>query len=186
MLKSVLRLSFVIEVNSVKHPFFTFFIFRPVALTFILSLLTSCSYRPPELIEQKSNKSFEEVRQDAEFVITENNFRITGNLKIGDAIKQRGNKKFPLYEVILFCNLSYAEAILSLDAGFIYYCPYKLSISETDDGVVIGTTLLPENSGSYKMRKISVTINDILRKIVKFAAEDDPFLMDGLEIIEDS
>jgi len=149
-------------------------------------LLTSCSYKPPEVIEQHSNKSFDEVRQDAEFIITENNFRITGNLKIGDAIKKRGNQRFPLYEVILFCNLTYAEAMLSLDAGFIYYCPYKLSISETDDGVVVGTTLLPEHSGSYKIRKIAIKINDILRKIVKYAAEDDPFLMDDVDVITDS
>ncbi len=147
-------------------------------------LITACSYKPPKVIEQRSEKTFEETIQDAEFIISENNFRITGSLKIGSAIRKRNDSGFPLYEIILFCNLSYAEEMLSLDADFIYHCPYRLSISERKDGIVVGTVLLPENAGSYEMRKISAYINTILRKIVKYAAEDEPFLMDELDFLE--
>ncbi len=155
------------------------------ALLIALMPMTSCAYKPPRVIEQKSTKLFEEVLQDAAFIIAENNFRITGNLKIGSAIQQRNNSRFPLYEVIMFCNLSYAETMLSLDEHFIYYCPYKLSIREQEDEIIIGTALLPEHSSSYEMRKMAAHINSILRKIVRYAAEDDLFLMNESQYSEE-
>ena len=79
---------------------------------FLSILLCGCANENEQIYEKKSKKTFANVVQDAEFAITENNFRITNRLHIGKAIKERGNIDFPQNEVILFCNLTIAEKML--------------------------------------------------------------------------
>jgi uncharacterized protein (DUF302 family) len=140
-------------------------------------LLVSCSVKSQEIFEYESTKSLNEVMQDAVFAITENNFSITGDLHIGKTIQERGNPEFPMYEVILFCNLSYAQEMLTIDPTFINYCPYRVSIREHNQKIIIGTMLLPEKTGNSRINEFAKKINTILSNIVKYAAEEDPFLL---------
>ncbi len=157
--------------------------FVPVFLGFLY--LSGCSEKvSPQFFELASAKSFEDVIQDTEFAITEHNFRITNRLHIGEAIRARGNSDFPRNKVILFCNLTLAEAMLQKDPRYIYYCPYKIAIAETRDGIMVGTRLLPTNSGNPKLSKSTREINQTLIRMVKYAAVDDPFIFEETQDTE--
>jgi uncharacterized protein (DUF302 family) len=139
--------------------------------------LVSCSNESSIFFEYESEKPLKEVLEDAEFAITEENFRITGNLHIGKGIQERENADFPQYEMILFCNLSYAQEMLTIDPSYVNYCPHRISIREHKQKIIIGTILLPEKTANRKMNNFAVKLNSLLRDIVKYAAEEDPFLL---------
>jgi uncharacterized protein (DUF302 family) len=152
-----------------------------LTLTFIALLLSlaACSNEEPNQIYEKSTKkSFAEVLQDSEFVITEKNFRITNRLHIGEAIQERGNNNFPQNEVILFCNLTIAEDMLKIEPRYINYCPYKITVTELDKSILVGTRLLPEKTDNPTMDKMAKKINKTLLMMVEYAASEDPFILD--------
>ena len=72
---------------------------------FLLILTVSCADNSNQIYTKISKKDFLDIIQDAEFAITENNFRIINRLHIGQSIRDRGTELFPKHEVILFCNL---------------------------------------------------------------------------------
>ena len=122
--------------------------------------------------EKTTLKALVEVMDDAVFAITERNMRVTGELHIGKAIRERGNKDFPDYEVIQFCNLSYAKEMLEMKPDYINYCPLKLTFRDIGEKILIAAPLLPESTENRKMDKLAVRINILIREIVDFAAED--------------
>lgn len=158
-------------VSKNKH----FFQFTGLCL---LIFLVACTNDSDQIYEEHTKKSFADVIQDSEFAITENNFRITGRLHIGDAIQKRGNADFPNNEVILFCNLTLGEEMLKIEPRYINYCPYKITATETKGEVVIGTRLLPVKTDNTEMNKIAKKINKILRSMVEYAASEDPFILE--------
>lgn len=139
---------------------------------------SACSEETSQIYEKSTNKSFSEVIQDSEFAITENNFRITNRLHIGDAIQKRGNTNFPQNEVILFCNLTLAEEMLQIEPHYINYCPYKITATEYQENIRIGTRLLPINTGNNEMDKFAKNINKTLRLMVEYAASENPFILE--------
>lgn len=143
-------------------------------------LLCGCANEYEEIYEKKSKKTFANVIQDAEFAITESNFRITNRLHIGKAIKERGNIDFPQNEVILFCNLTIAEEMLRIEPRYINYCPYKVTVTDSNEYVTIATRLLPLETNNSKMSTVFETINQILRSVVEYAASEDPFILDKI------
>jgi|TARA_B100000959_G_scaffold66633_1_gene70697 uncharacterized protein (DUF302 family) len=145
---------------------------------FLLILTVSCANNSNQIYTKISKKDFLDIIQDVEFAITENNFRIINRLHIGQSIRDRGTELFPKNEVILFCNLTLAEEMLKLKPDHINYCPYKITISEVNKNISIGTRLLPTNTQSYEINKFSVKINEILRKIVEYSASDDLFIFE--------
>lgn len=124
-------------------------------------------------------KTFDDALLDLEFAIAEENFRIIENLKIGKAIQERGNEAFPRNEVVVFCNLRHAEKLLVIYPEFITYCPFKATVREHDGEVIVATMLLPEQDNNKAYQLLAENINDILRDIVNYAAEDDPFVLEG-------
>ena len=148
--------------------------------TFLVLLisLSSCSNETNQIYEKTTNKAFLDVIQDSEFAITENNFRITNRLHIGDAIQKRGNKNFPQNEVILFCNLTIAEEMLQIEPRYINYCPYKITVTEYKGNILVGTRLLPVDTDNIEMDNIAKNINKTLRLMVEYAASGDPFIIE--------
>ena len=148
--------------------------------TFLVLLisLSSCSNETNQIYEKTTNKAFLDVIQDSEFAITENNFRITNRLHIGDAIQKRGNKNFPQNEVILFCNLTIAEEMLQIEPRYINYCPYKITVTEYKGNILVGTRLLPVDTDNKEMDNIAKNINKTLRLMVEYAASEDPFIIE--------
>ncbi len=148
-----------------------------IILCFLMALI-SCTNEPNQLYEKSTTKQFTDVIQDTEFAITENNFRITNRLHIGEAIQERGNTEFPQNEVILFCNLTIAEEMLLIEPRYINYCPYKITITDSDGPIIIGTRLLPTKTGNREMDIFSKNINKILHSMVEYAASKDPFILE--------
>ena len=140
--------------------------------------ITSCAKDTDQIHQKITSKLFDDIIQDAEFVITENNFRITNRLHIGDAIQKRGNTNFPQNEVILFCNLTIAEEMLLIEPRYINYCPYKITVTQNGEATIIATRLLPTRTGNRQMDDFAKKINKILISMVEYAASEDPFILE--------
>ena len=70
------------------------------------------------------------------------------------------------------------EEMLSIEPRYINYCPYKITIAESGDEIIVGTRLLPEKSRNPKMDKMAKNINTTLRSMVEYAAVEDPFILE--------
>lgn len=133
----------------------------------------SAEYEQPELYYQMvTSKTFEEVLDDAIFAITERNFRLTANLKIGKAIRDRGYDDFPNYQVLLYCNLAYTREMLEMDANVINSCPGRVNIRQTDDQVVISGSLWSQAVRNEALESRTNKMNVLVREIVDYAADD--------------
>lgn len=122
--------------------------------------------------EKTTDKSLQEILEDIEFAITEHNLRIVDRLHIGQAIQTRGNRDFPDYEIILYCNLTFAENMLELDPSLINVCPGRVTVRSTGNSYIISAPLWPEQSRNVNLNKIMHDMNNIVRKIVDYAAQD--------------
>ena len=144
----------------------------------ILLLLSGCSNDAEESFNQiqyyqmDTDKEFEEVLDDTIFAITERNFRITGHLHIGQAIRDRNNPGFQEYEVLLYCNLVYAKKMLELDPDTISTCPGRITLRQSDDRVIITAPLWPEDPKNKALRTHMQKMNELIHEIVDYAADD--------------
>lgn len=125
----------------------------------------------PALYQRPTPKALAEVLDDLEFAITERNFRITGRLSIGKAIRERDGNSFPDYEVILFCNLGLARDMLQLEPEYVLYCPGKVAVRGTSAGFVISAPLLPEDTDLAALNALAARVNALIRQIVDYGAE---------------
>ncbi len=152
---------------------FNHFIIFPTLL-----LLSGCSDSAEQSFNQiqyyrvDTHKNFEEVLDDTLFAITERNFRITGHLHIGQAIRDRNNPDFQEYEVILYCNLVYAKKMLELEPDMISTCPGRIALRQSDARVIITAPLWPEDSGNEALRTHLQKMNELIHEIVDYAADD--------------
>jgi uncharacterized protein (DUF302 family) len=138
--------------------------------------LSGCSKNKNEFAESSSDKNIIQILDDAEFAITERNFRINNRLHIGKAIRERGESGFPDYEVILFCNLSHAKRMLELAPDYIGYCPQRLIIRDIGERRIITAALLPYMKSNPALNSVTGEINDLMKEIVEFSATDWPEL----------
>ena len=123
------------------------------------------------IYQRESTKTVKAVLDDAEFAVTERNFRITGRLHIGAAIRERALPDFPDYEVLLFCNLSYTQKMLGLDPSYVNYCPLKIAVRGHDGAVTISAPMIPESPGNSGLNEIVDRINSLVRECVDFGVE---------------
>lgn len=134
-----------------------------------LPLLGAAAANPAgqQLYRRRSRYTLDEVLLDVDTAITNHNYRITGRNRIGTEIAERLGEPFPAADVIQFCNLEYARRLLEIDPGFIVYMPCQIAVYQTDDGVMVGTWLLPPQPAPADT--IIERINTLLRGIVDFA-----------------
>lgn len=146
----------------------------PVIFLTILLAFTSVTYGNGIEVnyEKATDKSLQEILEDIEFAITEHNLRIVDRLHIGQAIKSRGNLGFPDYEIILYCNLTFAKDMLELDPTLINFCPGRVTVRSNGNSYIISAPLWPEHNSDLKLNKIMFNMNNIVRKIVDYAALD--------------
>ncbi|MFT5132077.1 MAG: hypothetical protein ACI9SC_000540 [Gammaproteobacteria bacterium] len=138
----------------------------------LFSAASACSNEKNEFEERITSKSVAEIMVDAEFAITERNFRINNRLHIGKAISLRTESGFPDFEVILFCNLNYAKKMLELAPDFISYCPQRLAIRDVGQQRIITASLIPQNTSNQILNAVTGEINKLVTEIVDFAADD--------------
>ena len=141
-------------------------------LLFVHCLHAGASGPAAGFYESRTEKSLAQVLDDAEFAITERNFRITGRLHIGKGVRERGNTDFPDYEVILFCNLSYAERMLELEPEYVNYCPGRISFRSHGDAIIISASLVPEDPENLQLNTLVKKINRLIREIVDFSVQE--------------
>ena len=149
-------------------------------LSFVLLILfmqSGCSTEDVNLnqnhyYQMETDKPIEEVLDDAIFAITERNFRLTSHLHIGKSIRDRKNPEFPDYEVLLYCNLSYAKKMLELDPNLITSCPGRITVRQKGDMVNITAPLWPEKMKDNELKLHMQKMNELVREIVDYAADD--------------
>lgn len=129
-----------------------------------------------KIYSRETEKPLQAVLEDTEFAITERNLRITGRLHVGKAIQDRGNVNFPPYEIILYCSIDFAEKIIELLPESILACPGRIFIMTKNGKYIISATLWPEDIGNNDLKKHMQFMNQKVKEIVDFAAEDWLFI----------
>ena len=141
-----------------------------------LLLIASCKTQPPgefmPYYQVETQKPYDEVLAELEVAIAENNFRITGHSRVGKVIRDRGTKNFPEYDTVQFCNLTEAKTILLMSPHAIRFMPCNVVTYQLQGKTVIRTHLLPTDTDNKALNEFSVKMNQTLKKIVGFAAEE--------------
>jgi uncharacterized protein (DUF302 family) len=150
-----------------------------IARTIILAsllLIVSCATQPPgEFVpyyQVETHKPYDDVLAELEVAIAENNFRITGHSRVGKVIRDRGTKNFPEYDTIQFCNLTEAKTILLISPQAIRHMPCSVVTYQFQGKTIIRTHLLPTDTDNKALNQFSVKMNQVLKKMVDFAAEE--------------
>ncbi len=144
-------------------------------------LILACLLLPacvqPQSAEQErwyqatTQKPYADVLTELELAITENNFRITGHNHIGSVIRERDNVDFPDYDTFQFCNLTLARQMLEISPAAVAYMPCNVAVRTENGKVVIVTHLLPTDGPDARLNAFFHDMNEKLKKIVDFAAE---------------
>lgn len=125
-----------------------------------------------EFVTATSDKAFLDAAEDAAFAISERNFRITNTLRIGNAIRERGTEAYPENDVILFCNIRYAELMLDLEPEYVNYCPGQITVREAaNNQVIISAPLVPKHPTNTELNELVDEVNQLITESVEFAAQ---------------
>ena len=119
----------------------------------------------------QTTKPYDEVLSELEIAIADHNFRITGHSRVGKVIRERGAQNFPEYDTVQFCNLTLARTVLEITPHAIAYMPCNVVTYQFDHKTIIRTHLLPEHSDNPELNRFAVGMNQQLKQIVDFAAE---------------
>ncbi len=143
---------------------------------FNVLFLISCAIIPEKEYVQYyqvvTEKPYDEVLAELESAIVDNNFRITGHGRVGKVIRDRGERDFPDYDTIQFCNLSYAKALLQLAPEAIRHMPCTVIMYKNKANTIVATRLLPTDTGNKDLNQRSFKINEILKQIIDLAVEE--------------
>lgn len=141
----------------------------------LLLLLVACSkHKDADHIyyyHAQTTKPYAEVLAELKIAITEYNFRITSHSRVGKIIRQRDNNHFPEYDTLQFCNLTHAKAMLKLSPHTVRHMPCTIIAYAYDNKIIIKARLLPVATHNIELNKLSSSINNKLKYIVDFAAE---------------
>ena len=148
----------------IKVPLLPFF--------FCFLLLVGCSQPEQQNIFQKySAEDFENTLLNLDISISEHNYRIIHRSTIGQAIRDRGEPDFPLSTITEFCNITYAQEMMLINPDLINDMPCYIAVRETEQGVLVSTKLMNENSNDIEQVQFAQRINQNLREIVNESTE---------------
>ena len=116
---------------------------------------------------QVTNKPFDDVLADVLNAISQHNFRLTEQAKVGEAIASREKIAFPKVVILHFCNLTYAQTLIQTNPEAILHMPCRLVIREQHGKVIIETLLLEDKDN---LQSMAAQINPILQAIVNSGA----------------
>jgi len=145
-----------------------------------VSLIASCASQSEhsnirservDYYQVETAKAYDEVLAELEIAIGEHNFRITGHSRVGKVIRERGANNFPEYDTVQFCNLTLARTILEITPHAITYMPCNVVTYQFDGKTIIRTHLLPEHGDNAELNRFAASMNQQLKQIVDFAAE---------------
>lgn len=151
---------------------------KVILLTGLMILITGCA---PSLqnnqtvvtyYQVETTKPYDDVLTELEIAIAEHNFRITGHSRVGKVIRERGAENFPEYDTLQFCNLTHARTLLEINPHAVSYMPCNIVTYQFDGKTILRTHLLPTDTDQDNFNRFSATMNQTIRQIVDFAAEE--------------
>ncbi|MFW5425700.1 MAG: DUF302 domain-containing protein [Methylophagaceae bacterium] len=154
---------------TTKHTLKIHFIF-----IFIFTCLTACNANNEtsnRIYQLSSEYDFEETLLNLDIAISEHNYRIIHRSNIGQAVRDRGEKDYPLSTVISFCNITYAKEMMEINSDLINDMPCIVTVREEKEGVIIGTKLMITNTTNERQNDFAKRINANLMAIVKATIE---------------
>ncbi len=144
----------------------------PTLIIFITIILSACNQNEPNRIfQQSSHDNYEDTLQNLDIAISEHNYRIIHRSNIGQAIRDRGDKDYPLSTVISFCNITYAKEMMEINSALINDMPCIVTVREEHQGVIVGTKLMLENSHNQLQSDFAKRINNNLKAIIEATVE---------------
>ncbi|MGR8942523.1 MAG: DUF302 domain-containing protein [Gammaproteobacteria bacterium] len=150
--------------------------FRSIAVLISLLLLANCAEAPPgEYVlyyQAETRKPYDDVLDELKSAIAENNFRITAHSRVGKVIRERGDKDFPEFDTIQFCNLTHARTMLRISPETIKYMPCNVVLYQKQGKTIVRTHLLPTDTDNAELNRFSMTMNEKLKEIVDFAVAE--------------
>jgi uncharacterized protein (DUF302 family) len=141
---------------------------------FILTCLTACNTNNEtsnRIFQLSSEYDFEETLLNLDIAISEHNYRIIHRSNIGQAVRDRGEKDYPLSTVISFCNITYAKEMMEINSDLINDMPCIVTVREEKEGVIIGTKLMLTNTKNARQNDFAKRINANLIAIVEATVE---------------
>ena len=137
----------------------------------ILSLFGCVQEDTTRVYQQLSNYNFEDTLLNLDIAISEHNYRIIHRSNIGQAVRDRGDKDYPLSTVISFCNISYAKEMMEINSDLINDMPCIITVREEKQGVIVGTKFMLENTNNKRQNDFAKRINVNLKSIVEATIE---------------
>lgn len=140
----------------------------PTFFIFFVLLLVGCEQNTTSnrIYQQTSNYDYEDTLLNLDIAISEHNYRIIHRSKIGQAVRDRGEKDYPLSIVISFCNITYAKEMMDINSDLINDMPCIVTVREEKEGVIIGTKLMTENTENQRQNDFAKKINNNLKSII--------------------
>lgn len=147
-----------------------FIVERLRAFLIIVTSLVLVSCQPQtenRIYEKQSRYSFEDTILNLDIAISEYNYRIIHRSHIGQAVRDRGDKDFPLSTITSFCNITYAKEMMEINPLLINEMPCNIGVRQTEDGkVIIGTKLMNEQVSDKAEQAFAKKINQNLKGII--------------------
>jgi uncharacterized protein (DUF302 family) len=136
--------------------------------TLAILVITSCSKNNTVTIyQQTSEYSFEETLLNLDIAISEHNYRIIHRSQIGQAVRDRGDKDFPLSTITNFCNITYAKEMIEINADLINEMPCTIAVREqATQGIIVSSRLMDEHTANDKQNQFALKINNNLKSII--------------------
>ena len=149
------------------------FVMLPILCALIITTLVGCSKNDVVNIYQlNSEYSFEDTLLNLDLAISENNYRIIHRSNIGQAIRDRGEKNFPLSTITNFCNITYAKEMIEINSDLINEMPCTIAVREdTTQGIIVSSRLMNEHSSNKKQNEFALKINNNLKSIIAATVE---------------
>jgi len=144
----------------------------PTFVIFVILSLVACNDNGVNRIyQQHSDYNFEDTLLNLDIAISEHNYRIIHRSNIGQAIRDRGDKNYPLSTVISFCNITYAKEMMEINSDLINDMPCIITVREEKEGTIIGTRLMSELSDNSEQTAFAKRINTNLKSIIQSSIE---------------
>jgi len=144
----------------------------PTVIVFLSIILSACNQNETSRIyQQSSHDNYEDTLQNLDIAISEHNYRIIHRSNIGQAIRDRGDKDYPLSTVISFCNITYAKEMMEINSDLINDMPCIVTVREEVKGVIVGTKLMKINSDNPLQNDFAHRINSNLISIIEATVE---------------
>jgi uncharacterized protein (DUF302 family) len=141
-----------------------FLLFLSFVIAFFISACQSDTQS--RIYERESPYSFEDTLLNLDIAISEYNYRIIHRSHIGQAVRDRGDKDFPLSTITSFCNITYAKEMMQINPILINDMPCNIGVREDAGKVIIGTKLMQEDVSSPAQQAFAQKINANLKGII--------------------